>query len=48
MEYTFNDIEKKWRQYWAKNETFKAEESSDKPKYYGFNFSESDLYNLSE
>ena len=24
-----------WRQYWAKNETFKAEESADKPKYYG-------------
>jgi len=35
MEYNFNEIEKNWRQYWAKNKTFKAEESSDKPKYYG-------------
>ena len=35
MEYNFNDIESKWRQYWAANKTFKAEDSSDKPKYYG-------------
>ncbi len=35
MEYTFNEIEKKWRQYWAENKTFKADENSDKPKYYG-------------
>jgi len=35
MEYTFNEIENKWRQYWAENKTFKAEDNSDKPKYYG-------------
>jgi leucyl-tRNA synthetase len=35
MDYTFNDIEKKWRKNWADNKTFKAEENSDKPKYYG-------------
>ena len=35
MEYTFNDIEQKWRKFWAENKTFKTEENSDKPKYYG-------------
>ncbi len=35
MEYNFRDIEKKWRQQWAENKTFKAEENSDKPKFYG-------------
>ena len=34
MKYHFNDIEAKWKAYWAKNETFKAENHSDKPKYY--------------
>ena len=34
MRYNFNDIEKKWQDYWAKNETFKASNESDKPKYY--------------
>ncbi len=34
MKYHFNDIEKKWQDYWAKNQTFKAENKSDKPKYY--------------
>lgn len=34
MKYNFNDIEKKWQDYWAKNETFKASNKSDKPKYY--------------
>jgi len=34
MRYNFNDIEKKWQDYWAKNETFKASNNSDKPKYY--------------
>ncbi|MFC0603169.1 leucine--tRNA ligase [Winogradskyella pulchriflava] len=34
MRYNFNDIEKKWQDYWAKNQTFKAENNSDKPKYY--------------
>ena len=32
--YHFNDIEKKWQAYWAKNETFKASNTSQKPKYY--------------
>ncbi|GGI55913.1 leucine--tRNA ligase [Winogradskyella haliclonae] len=34
MRYDFNQIEKKWQEHWAKNETFKASNSSDKPKYY--------------
>jgi leucyl-tRNA synthetase len=34
MKYHFNEIEKKWQGYWAKNQTFKAENKSDKPKYY--------------
>ena len=34
MEYNFNKIESDWREYWAKNKTFKAEDNSDKPKYY--------------
>lgn len=32
--YHFNEIEAKWQQYWTKNQTFKAENHSDKPKYY--------------
>ncbi|MDF3028046.1 MAG: leucyl-tRNA synthetase [Fluviicola sp.] len=34
MEYNFIEIEKKWRQFWADNKTFKAEDNSAKPKYY--------------
>ncbi len=34
MQYDFNQIEKKWQDYWAKNQTFKAVNNSDKPKYY--------------
>lgn len=34
MEYHFREIEKKWQEIWAKNKTFKAEDSSNKPKYY--------------
>ncbi|MUU78554.1 leucine--tRNA ligase [Winogradskyella endarachnes] len=34
MMYDFNSIEKKWQDYWAKNQTFKASNTSDKPKYY--------------
>lgn len=34
MNYDFNKIEKKWQEYWAKNQTFKAKNDSDKPKYY--------------
>ncbi|MDX1463446.1 MAG: class I tRNA ligase family protein, partial [Marinirhabdus sp.] len=32
--YHFNEIEAKWQEFWAKNETFKAVNNSDKPKYY--------------
>jgi len=34
MKYHFNEIEAKWQKYWAENQTFKAENQSDKPKYY--------------
>ncbi|WP_115461017.1 leucine--tRNA ligase [Winogradskyella aurantiaca] len=34
MRYDFNTIEKKWQDYWAKNQTFKADNNSEKPKYY--------------
>lgn len=34
MEYNFNDIERKWRKYWADHKTFAAEDNSAKPKYY--------------
>ena len=34
MKYHFNDIEAKWQKFWAENKTFKAENKSDKPKYY--------------
>ncbi|WDF79847.1 class I tRNA ligase family protein [Mucilaginibacter sp. KACC 22773] len=34
MDYQFKDIEQKWQQFWAQNNTFKAEDKSAKPKYY--------------
>lgn len=34
MEYNFTDIEKNWRRFWAENNTFKAEDLSEKPKFY--------------
>lgn len=34
MEYNFLEIEKQWQSYWAKNQTFKVEVDSSKPKYY--------------
>ncbi len=34
MKYHFNDIEAKWRKYWEENQTFQAQNNSDKPKYY--------------
>ena len=34
MEYDFKSIESKWQARWAEEKTFKAEENSDKPKYY--------------
>lgn len=32
--YNFQSIELKWQKYWSKNNTFKAENKSKKPKYY--------------
>ena len=32
--YNFNEIEKKWQQYWEANKTFKAADRDSKPKYY--------------
>ncbi|WP_190810025.1 leucine--tRNA ligase [Flagellimonas sp. S3867] len=34
MNYNFREIEAKWQKYWADNQTFKAHNESDKPKYY--------------
>ncbi len=34
MKYNFNEIEAKWQKHWAEHQTFKAENHSDKPKYY--------------
>ena len=34
MKYNPNEIEAKWQKYWAENQTFKAESTSEKPKYY--------------
>ncbi|PNQ75068.1 leucine--tRNA ligase [Hanstruepera neustonica] len=34
MKYNFNEIEAKWQKYWTDNQTFKADNHSDKPKYY--------------
>ena len=34
MEYNFIDIEKNWRKFWAENKTFRAEDNSEKPKFY--------------
>lgn len=34
MQYNFNEIEDKWQKYWAKNQTFKAENDSGKEKFY--------------
>ncbi len=34
MDYQFKDIEEKWQQFWAEHKTFKAENTSNKPKYY--------------
>ncbi len=34
MQYNPNEIEPKWQAFWSDNETFKASNSSDKPKFY--------------
>ena len=33
-EYDFARIEKKWQKYWDENRTFRAEDFSDKEKFY--------------
>ena len=34
MEYNFNEIEKKWQQYWKDNNTYKVDIDENKPKFY--------------
>lgn len=34
MDYNFNEIEPKWRKYWSEHKTYKADNISEKPKYY--------------
>ena len=34
MQYNHLDVEKKWQKFWAENQTFKASNESEKPKYY--------------
>ncbi len=34
MQYNFNEIEKKWQKNWADKQTFKAENNSEKEKFY--------------
>ena len=34
MAYDFQNIEKKWQQYWDENKTFKTDVYSEKPKFY--------------
>jgi leucyl-tRNA synthetase len=34
MKYNPNEIESKWRNYWAENQTFASQNNSEKPKYY--------------
>ncbi|MEA3476774.1 MAG: leucine--tRNA ligase [Bacteroidota bacterium] len=33
-EYDFSSVEPKWQKYWSEHKTFKADNKSDKPKYY--------------
>ena len=37
MDYNFRDIEKKWRETWAKDKTYHVEEDKSRPKYYVLN-----------
>ncbi|PZF73448.1 leucine--tRNA ligase [Taibaiella soli] len=34
MEYAFQEIEKKWKEYWEKEQVYKVSNQSDKPKFY--------------
>ena len=37
MEYNFREIEKKWRQRWVANETYKVKEDAERKKFYVLN-----------
>ena len=34
MEYDFHEVESRWQAIWDERKTFRADESSGKPKYY--------------
>ncbi len=34
MDYNFEEIEKRWQQYWTENQTYRVTENSTKPKFY--------------
>ena len=34
MDYPFNEIEKKWQEFWEKNQTFRTDINSSKEKFY--------------
>jgi len=34
QEYDFSSIERRWQDFWEREKTFRAEDGSDKPKYY--------------
>jgi len=34
MQYNHQEIEENWQKFWAENQTFKASNTSEKPKYY--------------
>ena len=36
MKYDYQTIEKKWQDIWDEKQTFKAENGSDKPKFYAY------------
>ncbi len=35
MKYDYEQIEKKWQKYWIENKTYRTEDISEKPKFYG-------------
>ena len=37
MEYNFKEIEKKWRQAWAEQGTYRVKEDAEKEKFYVLN-----------
>src|SRR5690606_31929379 len=34
MDYQFKEIEQRWQKFWAANQTYKVNNTSEKPKYY--------------